>query len=390
MQLSSLTTPLQKPRSSLFGSGPTKKFPGWTWDHLSGAILSRSHRSAIGIERLNEIIQLTRKILEIPDSHQIAILGGSTTGAMETALWSLLGKRSVDIFAWDVFGKLWVVDAVQQLKIPNAHIFEADFGDLPDLTQYNPSHDVIFTWNGTTAGVCVPNLNWIPQTRHGLTICDATSSAFALPLDWEKLDATAFSWQKGLGGEAGHGMLVLSPRALDQLQSYTPSWPIPRLFRLANNQQVLNGLFVGKTINTPSMLCVEDCIITLKWAESFGQKGLAARTFENFSVLEKWIDHHPYLTYLSRNKANTSPTSVCFKIRDDAAIKGQETTVIQQVCQQLASLDVAYDIKNHMFAPPSFRIWCGPTIETSDLELLTPWIDWALDSVFSNGYSENN
>jgi len=378
MHLSSLTPTFQKPQSPLFGSGPTKKFPGWTFDHLRDALVSRSHRSVNGIERLHQIIQLTREILEIPDSHQIAILAGSATGAMETALWSLLGSRDTDIFAWDVFGKLWVVDTVQQLKIPNTRIFEAEFGELPDFTQYHPNNDVIFTWNGTTAGVCVPNLDWIPEHRQGLTICDATSSAFALPLDWAKLDATAFSWQKGLGGEAGHGMLVLSPRALDQLQSYTPSWPIPRLFRLANNQQMLTGLFVGKTINTPSMLCVEDCISALKWAQTLGQKGLAERTFINFSVLEKWLDHHPYLTYLSCDKANTSPTSVCFKIKDDVAFKNQETIIIQQVCQQLADLNVACDIKNHMFAPPSFRIWCGPTVESSDLELLIPWIDWAI------------
>lgn len=381
MQSLSLKHPTQKPQSPLFGSGPTKKFPGWTWDHLKETLLSRSHRSVVGVERLQQIIQLTREVLEIPDSYQIAVLAGSATGAMETALWSLLGNRGADIFAWDVFGKLWITDVVQQLQIPETRIFEAAFGDLPDLTQYNPKNDVIFTWNGTTAGVCVPNLDWIPKHRQGLTICDATSSAFALPLDWTKLDATAFSWQKGLGSEAGHGMLVLSPRALEQLQNYTPPWPIPRLFRLANNQQLLSGLFVGRTINTPSMICVEDCIAALKWARNLGQKTLTERTLKNFNVLEKWLDHHPYLTYLSRDKANTSPTSVCFKIKDGAAVKKQEATVIQQVCQQLADLGVAQDIKNHMLAPPSFRIWCGPTVEAHDLELLTPWIDWALDSI---------
>lgn len=371
--------PAQKPASPLFSSGPTKKFPGWTWAHLQKALLGQSHRSGAGIERLQKVIKLMREVLEIPDSHQIAIMAGSATGAMEAALWSLLGARAVDVFAWDVFGKLWVIDAITQLKVSHHRLFEAGFGELPDLSQYNPNHDAVFTWNGTTAGVCVPHLDWIPDQRQGLTICDATSSVFALPLDWKKLDATAFSWQKGLGSEAAHGMLVLSPRALDQLQTYTPAWPIPRLFRLATNQQANSGLFEGKTLNTPSMLCVEDCLAALEWAKSIGgQQGLTNRTLTNFKVLDSWLENHPTLTWMAHSKANRSRTSVCFKLKEGVVPQSEEGPVIQTVCQQLAELSVAQDIKNHQFAPPSFRVWCGPTVEAADLASLTLWIDWAL------------
>lgn len=372
--------PLEKPGSPLFGSGPTKKFPGWTWDHLEQALLGRSHRSADGNQRLQKIIDLTRTVLEVPDSYQIAIMPGSATGAIEAALWNFLGSRCVDVFSWDVFGRLWVIDVVQQLKIPEKRIFEAtNFGEIPDLSQYNPDHDVVFTWNGTSAGVCVPNLDWIPDAHQGLTICDATSSAFALPLIWEKLDVTAFSWQKGLGGEAAHGMLILSPRAIEQLQQYTPSWPIPRLFRLANDKQLIDGIFIGKTINTPSMLCVEDCLAALCWAQEIGgQKALTARTLANFKIIDDWIQHYPYLEYLARDRESVSPISVCFKLKDSQIPAGEHLTIIQKTCQRLAELGVAFEIKNHAFAPPSFRIWCGPTVETVDLWRLLPWIDWSL------------
>lgn len=375
---------LAKPLSPLFGSGPTKKFPGWTWTHLEKALLGRSHRSVVGMNRLQRVIDLTREVLEIPDSYQIAIMAGSATGAMETALWSFLGDRGVDVFAWDVFGKLWVLDVVEQLKIPHQRLFESDFGQLPDLSQYNPDHDTVFTWNGTTAGVCVPNLDWIPDHRQGLTICDATSSAFAVPLDWKKLDVTAFSWQKGLGSEAAHGMLVLSPKAVDHLQSYTPLWPMPRLFRLTNNQHLNQGLFLGKTLNTPSLLCVEDCLASLEWAKAIGgQKALAARTLANFNVFEAWLENHPQLTWMAHNKITRSQTSVCFKLKEEMGCETDAGQVIQIICQQLADLGVAMDIKNHIYAPPSFRVWCGPTIETSDLKLLIPWIDWALQKNYS-------
>ncbi|WP_032113475.1 phosphoserine transaminase [Candidatus Paracaedibacter symbiosus] len=371
--------PFQKPQSPLFGSGPTKKFPDWTWGHLDNALLGRSHRSVEGNKRLQEVTDLTRTILEVPESYQIAIMAGSATGAIEAALWTLLGSRGVDVFAWDVFGKLWVTDVVQQLAIQDRRIFEADFGELPDLSQYNPQRDVVFTWNGTSAGVCVPNLDWIPENREGLSICDATSSAFTLPLEWNKLDVTAFSWQKGLGSEAAHGMLVLSPRALDQLQHYTPSWPIPRLFRLTKGKQLIDGIFIGKTINTPSMLCAEDYLAALSWAKEIGgQKALTTRTLSNFKVLDVWLDNHPHLEYLATDKATTSPISVCFKLKESTVSKAQQAEIIQKICLQLAELGVALEIKNHYLAPASFRIWCGPTVEAEDLERLTPWIDWAL------------
>lgn len=372
--------PLVKPESSLFGSGPTKKFPGWRWSGLESALLGRSHRSTEGHQRLQKIIDLTRSVLEIPASYHIAIMPGSATGAIEAALWNFLGSRGVDVFAWDVFGKLWVTDVVQQLKVPDQRIFEVtNFGEIPDLTLYNAENDVVFTWNGTSAGVCVPDLDWISDERQGLAICDATSSAFALPLVWEKLDVTAFSWQKGLGGEAAHGMIVLSPRAIEQLRQYTPSWPIPRLFRLTQNKQLIEGVFVGETINTPSLLCVEDCLAALSWAQEMGgQKALTARTLANFKVLDEWLAHHHSLEYLARERVSLSPVSVCFKIKDDQVPVQDHAAVIQRVCQRLAELKVAFEIKNHAFAPPSFRIWCGPTVEKEDLKKLTPWIDWAL------------
>lgn len=379
--------PLEKPKSPLFGSGPTKKFPGWTWDHLESALLGRSHRSVDGNQRLQKIIDLTRVVLETPESYQIAIMPGSATGAIEAALWNLLGSRGVDVFAWDVFGKLWIMDVVQQLKIPERRIFEAaHFGEIPDLFQYNLTHDVVFTWNGTSSGVCVPNLNWIPDVRQGLTICDATSSAFVLPLTWEKLDVTAFSWQKGLGGEAAHGMLVLSPRAIEHLQQYTPSWPIPRLFRLTKDKQLIDGIFIGKTINTPSMLCAEDCLAALSWAQGIGgQKALTARTLANFKVIDNWLQHHPYLEYMARDRASLSPISVCFKLKDSQFPIIEHLAIIQKICQKLAELEVAFEIKNHMLAPPSFRVWCGPTVEKEDLQRLMPWIDWALSRLLHNG-----
>lgn len=374
--------PLEKPKSPLFGSGPTKKIPGWTWSHLENALLGRSHRSVEGNQRLQKIIDLTRTVLEVPDAYQVAIMPGSATGAIEAALWNFLGNRGVDVFSWDVFGRLWVVDVLQQLKIPGCRIFEAtNFGEIPDLSQYTLENDVVFTFNGTTAGVCVPNLDWIPEVRQGLTICDATSSAFALPLVWEKLDVTAFSWQKGLGGEAAHGMLILSPKAIEHLQGYTPSWPIPRLFRLANNKQLIDGIFVGKTINTPSLLCTEDCLAALSWAQEIGgQKVLTARTLANFKVIDTWLQCHPYLEYLARDRTSISPVSVCFKLKDSQICIREQAVIIQKVSQKLTETGVAFEIKNHAFAPPSFRIWCGPTVEVEDLQRLVPWIDWALSS----------
>lgn len=370
----------QKPASPFFSSGPTKKFPGWDSAQLAHALFSRSHRSKEGLEQLQRLIHLTKEVLEIPTDYHVGIVAGSATGAMETVLWSFLGHRGIDVFAWDVFGKLWVVDVVEHLKITPQRIFEAPFGDLPSFDQYNPSHDAVFTWNGTTAGVCIPQGGeWIPDKRQGLTICDATSAAFAVPLPWQKLDVTAFSWQKGLGSEAAHGMIVLSPTALQHLEKYAPRWPMPRLFRLAPHQHILQGVYQGQTINTPSMLCVYDCIMALEWAKKLGgMPALFHRTQKNFNVLDQWIKNHPFLEYLAKKPEFTSPTSVCFTLKESLFSSHQVSEIIQEVCQQLDSLEVAKDIKNHKFAPPSFRVWCGPTVEADDLELLVHWMDWAL------------
>lgn len=373
--------PTLKPASPLFGSGPTKKFPGWSWKNTQNALLGRSHRSTEGNERLQKLTDLTRSVLEIPESHKIAIMPGSATGAVEAAIWNLLGKRGVDVFAWDVFGKLWVTDVVQQLKIPHQRIFESNFGKIPFLHHYDAAHDVIFTWNGTSSGVCIPHLDWIPDERQGLTICDATSSAFTLPLDWKKLDATAFSWQKGLGSEAAHGMLILSPRAIEQLQIYTPSWPIPRLFRLTKDKKLLDGIFNGKTINTPSMLCVEDCLAALLWAQSIGgQAGLTERTSANFQVVDSWLNQHTLLVNLAEDPATRSKSSICLKLKNDIIPPHQQAEIIKNVSQLLAEERIALDIKNHYLAPSSLRIWCGPTVEKEDLQALLPWIDWALNN----------
>ena len=376
--------PQSKPQSPLFGSGPTKKFPGWQLESLSDVLVGRSHRSLEGVRRLNEIINLTKSVLAIPADYEVAILPGSATGAIECALWTLLGSRGVDVFAWDVFGKLWVTDVMQQLPLPDQRLFTTAFGNLPDLGCYGPGRDTIFTWNGTSSGVCVPDLNWISETRQGLTICDATSAAFAVELDWHKLDATGFSWQKGLGGEAAHGMLVLSPRALQQLQRYTPSWPIPRLFRLTKDHKIIDGIFEGKTINTPSMLCAQDCLQALSWAADLGGiKALAAKTRANFTVIEKWIQGHSLLKFMAVDKRTISPVSVCLELCSKRIDSARHTEIIMTVASKLATLGVAYEIKNHYLAPPSFRIWCGPTVEESDLVKLIPWIDWALTEILN-------
>lgn len=365
-----IVQPFQKPLSPFFGSGPCKKIPGWTSQTLQKAFLSRSHRSKEGVERIQYLLDLTRDILSVPDDYLVAIVPGSGTGAVETAMWNFLGTRPVDVFAWDVFGKLWVNDALEQLPI-TAHPYVSDFGELPDLSQYNPNHDCIFTWNGTSAGVMIPDTDWIPSKRQGLTICDATSSMFAIPVDdWSKLDVTCFSWQKALGGEGGHGMIILSPRATEKLAQHTPSWPIPRLFRLKKNGVVIQTIFEAKTINTPSMLCIEDMTKSLEWAKSIGSgKALAQRTLDNFNIINDWVNSHPRLTHMAIDPTTRSHASVCINYDGNVDV----------VAKKLADLDIAYDIKNHFLAPSSLRIWCGPTIETDDLKILTQWIDWAID-----------
>lgn len=370
--------PTVKPKCPQFGSGPTRKYPGWSSKLFELALVGRSHRSADGLERINLLLKLTREVLSIPDDYKLALIPGSATGALETAFWGLLGARGVDLFSWDVFGKHWITDVVKQLNITDHRLFEAEYGKIPDLSQYNGDRDVVFTWNGTTAGVRIPNGNWIPEHRKGLTICDATSSAFIMPVrDWSKLDAYAFSWQKGLGGEGAHGMLVLSPRAMERLESYIPSWPVPRLFRLSQDGEIFSWIFEGKTINTPSMLCIEDAIGALKWAQTEGgQEGLWKRCLKNFTVIKNWMQDHPHLQFMAKDSSTISPASVVLELKE---AQESELEIITSVTTDLTQHKVGYDIKNHNLAPPSLRIWCGPTMDDEDLSKLLPWIDWSLE-----------
>ena len=327
------------------------------------------------------MITLTRQVLEAPEGYRIAIIAGSATGALECALWNLLGARGIDVFDWDLFGALWVTDIADHLKTPDTRIYSVPYGQLPDLSAHTPDRDVVFTWNGTTTGVCVPDLDWISLNRQGLSICDATSAAFCVRLDWPKLDVVAFSWQKGLGGEGAHGMLVLSPRAVDRLLAYTPPWPLPRLFRLTKGRELIEEIFQGATVNTPSMLSVEDCLDALRWAQGIGGlPALLQRCQKNSQAIARWVERTPWLGYLAKNPETISPTSVCLEILDSAGQPFSEPVqraLILSIEAQLAQEGAAFDIRNHRFAPPSLRLWAGPTVETSDLEALFPWIEWA-------------
>ena len=373
------TRPTSRPANPRFSSGPCPKRPGWTPDVLAAAMLGRSHRSAAGIGRLRELIDLTRAVLEIPPGHRLAIVPGSDTGAIEMALWCLLGQRRVTVLAWEAFGKAWATDIVDALKLRDSVIHAAPYGDLPDLARVDFDSDVVFTWNGTAAGVKVPSGAFIPDDRTGLTICDATSAAFAQPLDWDKLDVATFSWQKCLGGEAAHGMLVLGPRAIARLERFTPNRAIPKLFRLTAGAGLLDGLFEGWTINTPSMLCVEDCLDALRWARGIG--GLAtlrARADANAKALADWVAATPWVEHLARDPATRSNTSVCLRIVDPALTDGDGgVAFVAELVARLETEGVAYDIGAYRDAPPGLRIWCGPTVETADLAALTPWLDWA-------------
>jgi phosphoserine aminotransferase len=349
--------------------------------NLKDAALGRSHRAKLGKDRLKRAIDETKALLELPADYLVGIMAASDTGAVEAALWSLLGARPVDVFAWESFGKDWVTDCVKQLKPLESHAYTAEFGKLPDLKQANFDHDVIFTWNGTTSGVIVPNADWIPDNRAGLTICDATSSALAVPMPWHKLDVITYSWQKVLGGEAQHGILILSPRAVARLESHKPSWPIPKIFRLTKEGKINKGIFEGETINTPSMLCVEDALDAMAWARNAGGvKGLAARTQANFKVMSDWVVATPWIDFLCADPALRSPTSVCLKLADAklAALSADDQNAF---CKKIVSLlekeGVAYDINAYRDAPPGFRIWCGATVEAGDLKALTQWLDWA-------------
>jgi phosphoserine aminotransferase len=379
--VSGAAKPARHPTNANFSSGPCAKRPGWSLDALKNAALGRSHRAKIGKQKLKAAIDLTREVLEVPADYLIGIVPGSDTGAMEMALWSLLGERGVDVLAWESFGLGWVTDVVKQLKLSDVRTLKADYGKLPDLGQVDFKRDVVFTWNGTTSGVRVPNGDWIPADREGLTICDATSAAFAQNLDFAKLDVVTFSWQKALGGEAAHGMIVLSPRAVARLTSYTPAWPMPKLFRMTKGGKMIDGIFVGETINTPSMLCVEDYLDTLTWAKSIGGlKALKARADANFKVLADYAARTPWIDFFADAPATRSNTSICLKIVDPDVLKldvaGQET-FLKTISSRLDKEGVAYDINFHRDAPPHFRIWGGATIEASDLAVLTEWLDWA-------------
>ncbi|MCF4126984.1 phosphoserine transaminase [Methylobacterium sp. SyP6R] len=373
--------PEVRPRAPFFSSGPCAKRPGWTPEALSDAALGRSHRAKLGKAKLKQAIDLTRTVLQVPADYRIGIVPASDTGAVEMAMWSLLGARPVDMLAWESFGETWVTDAIKQLKL-DARVVKAPYGRLPDLSTVDTrTRDVVFTWNGTTSGVRVPNADWIAADREGLTICDATSAAFAQDLDWPKLDVVTFSWQKVLGGEAAHGMLILSPRAVARLESHVPAWPMPKIFRMTKGGKLIEGIFQGETINTPSMLAVEDYIDALLWADKLGGlPALRARADRNAGVIADWVARTPWIANLAEDPATASNTSVCLVVSDpDVVGRGPEAvaSVAKGITTALEREGVALDIGSYRDAPPGLRIWCGATVEASDLEALTPWLDWA-------------
>jgi phosphoserine aminotransferase len=380
-------SPTVRPRVAMFSSGPCAKRPGWSPAALSDALVGRSHRSKPGKQRLVDVIEGTRRILGIPADYRIGIVAASDTGAIEMAMWSLLGARPVDVLAWEAFGKDWVTDVVKQLKLKDARTLQADYGKLPDLAAVDFSHDVVFTWNGTTSGVRVPDGDWIVADRQGLTLCDATSAAFAMDLPWQKLDVTTFSWQKALGGEAQHGILVLSPRAVARLESYSPPWPLPKIFRLTKGGKLNEAIFKGETINTPSMLCVEDFRDALAWAERVGGlRALIKRAEDNLAAITRWIERTPWIDFLAERPDTRSCTSVCLRIVDPwftSLSADAQVAAGRQIADVLDKEGVAYDIAAHRESPPGLRLWAGATIERSDLEALFPWLDWAFEQVRS-------
>lgn len=381
VKMMNMMKPATKPANPNFSSGPCAKRPGWTPAVLADAPLGRSHRSKIGKAKLKDALELTRDVLNVPADYKIGIVPASDTGAVEMALWSLLGARPVDMVAWESFGSGWVTDVMKQLRLADARKIEAGYGELPDLSQINFDHDVVFTWNGTTSGVRVPNGDFIPADRQGLTICDATSAAFAQDLAFDKLDVVTFSWQKVLGGEAAHGVLILSPRAVERLESYTPAWPLPKIFRLTKGGKLIDGIFTGATINTPSMLCVEDYLDALGWAKELGGlNGLIARADANTKVLSDWAEKTDWVDFLAVDPATRSNTSVCFKIVDPDVIAldaDAQAAFAKAMVSLLDKEGVAYDLGAYRDAPSGLRIWCGATVEASNLEALVPWLDYA-------------
>ena len=376
-----LAKPAVRPVVPHFSSGPCAKRPGWNPQNLTDAVLGRSHRSKLGKARLKRAIDLTREVLQVPADYRIGIVPASDTGAIEMALWSLLGAAPVTMLAWESFGEGWVGDVLKELKLKDVKVLRAPYGELPDLTSIDPASDIVFTWNGTTSGVRVPNADWIAAGRSGLSICDATSAAFAQPLDWGKLDVITFSWQKALGGEAAHGMLILSPRAVARLEGYNPPWPMPKIFRMTKGNKLNEGIFLGETINTPSMLCVEDYLDALEWAKSIGGlDALHARADANAKTIADWVARTAWIDFLARDPAQRSNTSVCLKVVDPMVNRlppDAQAAFVKSIAAALDKEAVAYDIDAYRDAPAGLRIWCGSTVERSDVEALTLWLDWA-------------
>jgi phosphoserine aminotransferase len=377
--------PTTKPKNPNFSSGPCAKRPGWDIKNLKTDSLGRSHRAKLPKQRLAEVINLSKELLNIPSDYKVGIIAGSDTGAIEAAMWSLLGKTGVEVLAWESFGSDWVKDIKEQLKIKNLTIHQSDYGDLPDFQKINFDNDIVFNWNGTTSGVCLPNADWITDNRKGLTICDATSAVFAMEMDWHKLDVITWSWQKVLGGEAAHGMIALSPKSLERLSEYQPTWPIPKIFRLANNKKVIEGIFKGETINTPSMLCVEDAIDALNWIQSIGgSKGSIDKSQSNLQVVKTWVETKDWIDFLAKDSSTLSSTSICLKITDPWFLGlsvDQQQLKIKEINSLLDKEQVAFDINAYRTAPPGFRIWGGATVESSDIETLLPWIEWGYQSI---------
>ncbi|HEX8058562.1 MAG TPA: phosphoserine transaminase [Novosphingobium sp.] len=373
--MTDVTMPARKPARPFFSSGPCAKPPGYSPEKLATESLGRSHRAKIGKTRLQYCIDLMREVLQLPDTHRIGIVPGSDTGAFEMAMWTMLGARGVTTLAWESFGEGWVTDAAKQLKL-DPTVIRADYGQVPDLTQVDFATDVLFTWNGTTSGARVPNADWIPADREGLTFADATSAVFAYDIDWSKIDVATFSWQKVLGGEGGHGVLILGPRAVERLESYTPSWPLPKVFRLVSKGKLAEGVFKGETINTPSMLAVEDAIFALEWAKGLGGlAGLQKRSNANAAALDKIVAERSWLGHLAEDEATRSKTSVCL------TVEGADADFIKAFAGLLEKAGAAYDVAGYRDAPPGLRIWCGATVDTADIEALGPWLDWAYASV---------
>ena len=385
--------PTLKPKCPNFSSGPCAKRPGWTLDALKNALVGRSHRSKEGKARLQEVSDRMKKVLQLPADYRIGVVAGSDTGAVETAMWTLLGPKPVDIFGWESFGKGWMTDAVKQLKLPHVNEYKADYGKLPDMKKADPSHDIIFTWNGTTSGVKMPNLDWLPKDHEGIVICDATSGVFAMDIDFTKLDVVTFSWQKVLGGEAAHGVIILSPRAVKRMEENEPkvAWPLPKIFRLNTEGKLKPGELEYSTVNTPSMLCVEDAIDALKWAETVGGlQGLIKRSNANLAAFERWVAKSDWIDFLAESREIRSNTSVCFRIKAAWFQKLSDEEKPKAAKKMTGLLDkegVAHDINSYGKAPVGIRVWCGATVETSDIEALTHWLDWAYAQV-SKEYSK--